>query len=65
MKVAEEVVIVLAGTVCLIGIVILAIPDPDVPSTPVKVTQRDSNQTEPWPYVVRTIHPEDLDREGR
>jgi hypothetical protein len=57
-KAAEEVVIVAAATVCLIGVVIMAIPDPEIPSTPVKVEQSESH----WPFVVRTIMPEDLDR---
>ena len=57
MKAAEEVVIVAAATVCLIGVVIMAIPDPEMPGTPVKV-----EETVPtWPFVVRTIMPEDLD----
>jgi hypothetical protein len=57
-KAAEEVVIVLAATVCLIGVVIMAIPDPKMPGTPVKVEQSGPE----WPFIVKTIMPEDLDR---
>lgn len=57
-KQLETVVMLVAAFVLLVGVVILTIPDPEMPGTPVKV--EESGPT--WPFVVRPIMPEDLDR---